>query len=184
MISSDTTTSTTKSVSAVIISHADKEQVLGMVKQLNEQTKPPDEFILCVCCMEIGDIEADIKLLDIHRDDVGQSKCDMGLRLATKDYVGFFSSDDYYEPNYIEELMKHDTDIVYCDFWSRVYNNTIGANPVVGQITRGCYLVRREFAVKVGYNGREYHSDGTFIEDLVKAGASEHRVPAVLYKHL
>jgi len=172
-------------VSAVVISHGNKEAISKMVYDLRHQTKPPDEIILAVCCVDsLDDIPADIRLLDKHRDDVGQSKCDFGLRMATQDYVGFFSSDDEYDPAYIEELSKLDADILHCHFKSHLVGEVISPKPVVGEITRGSFLVRREFAIKAGgYDNWTYSGDGAFIMKLVQKGATDAVVPKMLYKH-
>lgn len=171
------------SVSAVIIGHQDVKQVKAMIRQLKRQSQPPDEIILCVCCMDTTGIKVDIILNDRHHDDVGQSKCDMGLRLATKQYVGFFSSDDEYLPDYIEKLASVTAEVVFCDFWSHLIGKVIEARPEPGVITRGCYLVDRQFALQIGYRHRNYIGDGLFIMDLMNLGATAKRVPELLYYH-
>lgn len=174
-------------ISAVVISHGAKDAVIKMVDALkNTQTKPPDEIILAVCCIDsIDDIPyTDIKLLDRHRDDIGQSKCDFGLRQATMDYVGFFSSDDEYQPTYLEKLSQLDADIVHSQFDSHLAGLVLTPKLSIAQITRGSFLVQRSFALEHGgYDRRDYNADAGFIEKLAKAGATDAVVPEVLYKH-
>lgn len=170
-------------ITAVVLSHGNDEAVDTMVKSLREQTKPPDEIILIVCCIEGGAQGVDIMLFDKHREDWGHTKCAVGLQLATMDYVGFFSSDDGYEPTYLEKLSKQNADIVACGFRSHLVGEVNTPTPHVGAITRGCFLVEREFAQKIGYNSRGYSADGQFIIDLVNAGASFAAVPEVLHYH-
>lgn len=168
-------------VSAVIISHADRDQVEVTLEMLRSQTRPPEEVILTVCCMDVADLKADIVLLDRHRDDVGQSKCHFGITLATQDYVGLFSSDDSYAPHYLERMLAEDADIIHCDF--QHVGAVMRSVPIIGRITRGCYLVRASVAKTVGYNHMVYEGDGLFIEDLKKHGASDVNVPEVLHFH-
>lgn len=158
-----------------------------MVEALKGQTKPVDEIILTVCCIEaIEDVQADIRLLDVHRDDWGQSKCDYGLRMATKDYVGFFAPDDEYEPNYIEKLSEHEgTDIIHCQFDSHLAGHMANPRPVIGSITRGSFLVKRSIAMRNGsYDDRSHAADGAFIEKLKRKGATDVVVAEFLYRHL
>jgi hypothetical protein len=128
-------------------------------------------------------IEADMVLLDSHRDDVGQRLCDYGLRLASCDYVFFASCDDEYDPRFLEEMTKHDADIIHCDFHSHLNGGPVVSAPALGSITRGSFLVRRELAQSVGYNHRDYEGDGKFIADMKAAGATDVRVPEILYWH-
>lgn len=168
-------------VSAVVICHADRPQLDQALDALKAQTQPPDEVIVTVCCMDTVGIQADVVLLDQHRDDWGQSKCDIGIRLATMEYVGLFSSDDGYEPTYLERMSKETADLVHCDFIHM--GSPMRSVPETNRITRGCYLVRTRVAQRVGYNHRDYAGDGRFVEDLIEAGASEVNVPETLHIH-
>ena len=174
---------TPRRVTAVVIAHQNKPELLTLLENLKQQTRPVDEVILCVCCMDASDIVADIKLLDIHRDDIGQSKCDMGLRLSTGDYTFLASSDDEYHPEFIERLLGQNTDLILSGFHSHLVGEVAHSEPIVGRVTRGSFLVNTRKAVEVGYNHRNYEGDGLFIEDMVKAGASWSHVPEVLYYH-
>ena len=182
----DTTTERKFTTTAVIIGHEDREALIEAIQSVYLQTLPPDEVIACVCCMSpeyLVEYGADIVVNDKHQNDVGQRFCDYGLKLASKDYVWFYSSDDYYDDNWLASMQVEPTDIILGGFDSRLVGRVEHSQPIIGQVTRGSFLVRREFAQKVGYNGREYSSDGQFIRDLVEAGASHCSVDKVLYKH-
>ncbi len=171
------------SLSAIVISHGHPEDVKKMIDLLNAQTRPPDEIIATVCCMSVDDLKVDIALRDIHREDIGQSKCDFGINLATKEYVGFFSSDDGYASNYIERMLQESADLIYCGFRSHLAGTIMTATPVVGRITRGCYFVRTSVAKRVGYKHWTYEGDGLFVQDLVSQGVSQASIPEILHYH-
>lgn len=170
-------------ITAIVLGHSDAEQIKGMLEQMHEQTKTPDEIIVCVCCMSVDWIDADKVLLDKHVDDTGQRLCDYGLRLASKDYVMFASSDDQYDVKFIERLSQETADIIHCDFYSHLLGREIQSQASLGSITRGSFIVRREIAKEIGYNHRDYNGDGHFVHDLKNAGATDIRVPEVLYRH-
>jgi hypothetical protein len=173
-----------RTVTAVVLGHGDRAAVDGMVKQMRAQTVPPAEVIVCVCCMDAAGIDADLVVIDQHEDDVGQRLCDYGLRLATADAVMFANSDDDYDPRFVEVLSGHQDHLVHCDYVSHLHAEpVVESRPAVGHITRGSFLVDRPLAQRVGYRHRVYEADGLFIEDLVRVGATTHRVPLVLYRH-
>lgn len=166
------------SISAVVVGHG--QSLYPMINQLKKQSRPPDEIIAIYCCWP-KQPNADIVVRDIHRGDWGNLGCSIGLQLASKDYVGFFNSDDELDPSYIEKLMSHNEDLIYCDFHSHLTGKTEAA-PVIGQITRGAYIIRTEVARKFGY-GNTYESDGILPKDIAEAGYSHIRVPETLYYH-
>lgn len=170
-------------VTAVVIAHQNKKELKALLSNLSQQTHPIDELILCVCCMDVTNIHADIKLLDIHRDDTGQSKCDIGLRLSTGNYTFLASSDDEYHPEFIDRLLEQDSDLILSGFHSHLVGEVRDSKPITGRVTRGSFLVKTKKAQEVGYNHRTYEGDGLFVEDMVKAGASWSQVTRVLYRH-
>lgn len=171
------------SVTAVVLGHGDRKAVLGMIEQMRAQTKPPKQIIVAVCCMDTKALNVDIVIEDKHKDDWGQRLCDYGLRLADQDYVLFASCDDEYMPTFLEELTKHNEDIIHCDFKSHLLGRVVESACGIGSITRGNFVVKRAKAQPLGYNHRDYNGDGKFIVDMKKIGATDVRVPSVLYNH-
>ena len=165
-------------VTAIILGHSDTEGIRQVYEQLQPQV---DETIVITCCehVDLGDINIRVG----HRDDWGQSKCDMGLRLASKDYVMFASSDDNYLPDFIEGLSGYDEDLILGGFRSHLVGEVKNSTPVIGGVTRGSFLARRELAQQVGYNHHDYNGDGKFIQDMVSSGATWVSVPVVNYLH-
>lgn len=170
------------SLSAVVVCHQDKEGLLSFLSRLKEQTKRPDEVIACVCCMDLSNIEADIVLSSPHKEDWGAEKCDQGLKLAQMDYVWYCNADDEPHKTFIERLTAEDGDIIACDFNSRLAGLNVAVAPVVGQITRGCFIVKRESAQAIGYKDRTYEADGMHAKALADSGRFV-RVSENLYEH-
>lgn len=169
-------------VTAVVVGHQNAREMDDMLTCLRAQTRPIDQFIVVTCCMAVTPV-ADICVQDIHREDWGQTKCDIGLRLSTSDYTFFASSDDYYEPEFVDELLKHDADLILSGFNSRLAGIVTDSQPTIGRVTRGSFLVRTSKGQAVGYNHRHYEADGQFVLDLIAAGATWVSVPKILYQH-
>lgn len=165
-------------VSAVVIGHNDPQGVATIISQLRPQV---DEIITITCCDNQS--TGDITVYDAHHDDVGQSKCDIGIRLATKDYVLLASSDDEYLPDFVKDMQGHTEDLLLGGFQSHLVGTVTNSTPSLGRVTRGSFLVRREKALEVGYNHRNYEGDGLFIEDMVRNGATWVAIDKVNYIH-
>lgn len=165
-------------VTAVIVGCRDSEGIKSVYDQLRPQV---EEIIVITCCER--SVLGDMNLHVAHRDDWGQSKCDQGLSLATQDYVMFASSDDEYLPNFISTLKKYDTDLILGGFRSHLVSEQRNSRPVIGLVTRGSFLVKREVGQKHGYKDHSYTGDGQFVEDLVKNGATWTNDPEVNYIH-
>lgn len=176
------------SVTAVILGHGDRKAIEHALIEAQNQTDKPNQIIVCVCCMEVDsllDMGADMVLLDNHVDDIGQRFCDFGLRLANQEYVWFYSCDDEYSEDWLKSMrVDEPVDLILGGFESRLVGRIEHSEPILGKVTRGSFLVRREKGLEVGYTGREYSSDGKFIRDLVDSGATWTATGTVLYKHL
>lgn len=170
------------SVSAVVICHQSKDQLINFLDNLKSQTKPPDEVIVCVCCLELDGIEADIIIGSPHKDDWGAEKCDQGLKLASMDYIWYCNVDDEPHTGFLERLTRENGDIIACDFNSHLAGLNTAVAPVVGQITRGCFIVRRDVAQQIGYYHRTYEADGLHAKEIAENGSFK-RVEEVLYTH-
>lgn len=171
------------SVTAVVLSHQNKDQVVHMLKRLSEQTVKPDEVILSVCCMDVSDLVADVKVVDTHADDFGHGHCDKGLRLSTSDYTFFASADDDYDDTFIEALSAKNADLILGGFRSHLAGDVRISKPCVGEVTRGSFLIKTVTGQRIGYSGRGYSYDGQFILDVVKSGATVENVAEILHYH-
>lgn len=136
--------------------------------------------------------------------DFGHSQRAFGLENAgDAEFIVFTGADNYYLPRFTEYLLaafKPGAVAAYCDFVSRFGEDglppdhpgprvaswrTVDAAPERGRIDCGAVMVRAEAARLVGWTGRDYSADWTFIEALIdRYGARAFvKVPQVLYVH-
>lgn len=177
-------------VTAIVTSHANPLGTANIIEMLQGQTRVVDEIIVLASGEDIEDLPMPPVVWarqEPDREDWGHEKRAAGVDMATGDLLGFFNSDDWYEPTYIEEMVDAigEHDIVFCDFKSHLFGgNVVQTSAKHGKCTSGNFLVRTDLAQAVGYNHREYNADWKFIEDLLKEGATWTRLEKVLYKHL
>lgn len=165
---------------AVVTSHGTPGPA-RILDVLAAQTVPPDQTILYLSGQDPAEHDgADVRLWPNHRD-WGHSKRADGLALATGEWVGWFADDDDYRPDYIETMVGHDADLVYCDFDNR--GRPTAARLESGRITCGAIVARTELARQVGWNGRTYEADWDFVADMIAAGARTHHVARLLHFH-
>jgi len=102
-------------------------------------------------------------------------------------YVTTTSSEDYYVPTFVESVLKHDTDMVYWDFVTHIFEyKTIQATcrPWRSKIDWGCFAVK---ANKMSFPEKTeeieaYISDGLTAERLVRQQKLETmHIPSVLF---
>lgn len=168
-------------ISVIVTAHADKEQLVSFLERLKKQTHQPDELIVCMSDITPDGIKADMLVLDKNRNDWGHHKRDIGLRLATKEYVCFMNSDDEYDPSFINKMLTVNKDLMFCD-WDENGRPQV-SYPSIGTITAGNFVIRRKLAQSVGWNGRTYIADGEFIMRVMETSPAYEHVPEFLYTH-
>lgn len=169
----------TDTVTVVVTAHEDVAQMADALRCVALQTWPEREVILLACCIpqlkEWWGVDPEPCM-----EDYGHAKRAKGLQLARGDWVLFWNADDHYHPDALRLLVlgarESGADIVACDWVPKFAPRVRVPSPRVGSITSGNFIARRELAQRVGYNHRHYEADGRFIEDLVAAGASFHRI--------
>lgn len=119
---------------------------------------------------------------------------EIGAALATGTWLAFPSEDGYFCPWYLERMLKkadaENLDLVYCDtvIGNPWVHRCLSVQPVIGNIDKTSFVVRREWFCKMGgFNvenvGGPAPSDGIFIEKSVAAGARHAKVSEVLCVH-
>jgi len=103
----------------------------------------------------------------LHQENKGLYKTrEVGLSLATGDYVGWIDADDYAEPNMFEVLyntaIEHDSELVICDYswfpekiptkekWFREYTGKVDTTFVERNSQTINKIVKRELMVRLG----------------------------------
>jgi len=115
-----------KKVSIVVINYNDKVRVQRAIDSCLNQTWKDIEVILVDdgSTKEVRDLylpyKDKIKLVQLERTSVternpGRAR-NRGADVATGDYICFLDSDDYYDTKFVEELVKDDHPISFCDW--------------------------------------------------------------------
>lgn len=115
-----------------------------------------------------------------------------GIRLANGDYVCLLNSDDFYEPNFIEEVVARATqtnaDIVYTDYFHS--KNYMSAQPISAGVLLGhlnichnTFLVSRASYNHIGPYEERFRivSDAVWIRKAWRKGLRFERVPQALF---
>lgn len=112
-----------------------------------------------------------------------------GATLATGEYLCFPSDDGYYAPRFLELMLRHgaNADLIYSNCVYDGHGCECGfmdAAPKCGSIDKGGFLVRRSlFTGFLGPFGADRAADGWLIEELVRSGASQQKVPILGWVH-
>lgn len=169
----------------MVIAHADRENLIRMLKSLDRQTHKPDETIALCSDIDLDGLQEtfpSVKFqIEPNLSDWGHEKRAKGLDLATSDYISWFNHDDSYHYTFIEKMMEaasSGVDVAYCG-WNK------NAYPSFGkfQCTSGNFIANVKYARSAGYEDRHYEADSTFIEKLSGLGGKIKFVPEVLYHH-
>lgn len=170
---------------AVVIAHADRENLVRVLGSLEKQTRKADETIALCSDIDIDGLQENFPSVKFHiepdRSDWGHEKRAKGLDLATSEYIAWFNHDDTYHKTFIERMMvpaDAGASVVYCG-WSK------NAYPFFGkyQCTSGNFIANVRYARTAGYHDRHYEADATFIDELAKLGGKIDFVSEVLYHH-
>ena len=149
-----------------------------------------------------------IKFLQLERGDRAVRSPSMarnaGIGAATGDFISFLDSDNYIENTFVEEMMKKDTDVCFCDWEivgkqsyavniSNVWDmNLIASSGGVGilqnyiqftHLDHQCLLIRKKYLDKIGvYDLRLPRSqDCDMIVRLILGGGEWSYVPKKLF---
>jgi len=185
----------TVTFTAIVVSCGDEAGLRSILGQLRYQTRPPDETIAVVSdtpnVAQLREHFPDVTFVEQEKaGDWGHQARATGLELATREWVGWFNSDDRYDPTYLEKMMgaSDGVDAAFCDWNDRPGDAYFG---LYGS-TAGNFIVRRVVAVGVGWptdmvsvSGMPpgYANDGRFIDAVVASGATYRKVPEFLYLH-
>jgi glycosyltransferase involved in cell wall biosynthesis len=119
-------------------------------------------------------------------NDWGQTVKRMGAEMSRGDILGFPNDDAYYTPTYLERmagtLRQEQLGLVSCDWLFDIMGYVPwNAQPVVGHIDIGGFLVTRDAMCLVPWTGSHQTADGEWVQQLVAAGVRYGKAPGVLY---
>jgi len=125
---------------------------------------------------------------DKRYNDWGHTPREMGKQMSTADYIIMTGDDNYYTPNFVEEistLCKQKVGMVYWDMVHSHFNYAyFKCVPAGGQIDMGAFATRRDLAQQL-YLGTDYAADGWFVENFKQRFPVENiaKVNKVLFVH-
>lgn len=125
-----------KKVSIIVPVYKVEKYLKECLESLRKQTYENIEIILCddgspdncpEICEKYAKMDARFKVL--HKENGGAASArNMGMNMATGEYVGFVDSDDYVHPDYIQCLTNsmeiHHADISVCSYLNLFQNRT------------------------------------------------------------
>ena len=160
--------------SIVIINYNDKIRVDRAINSALNQTYRYKEVIV----VDDGSDDETRKIYDRFKDKITlvqlerKSKTERnpsrarnaGIEVATGSYICFLDSDNYYSKDFIAELMKYESDVMYCDWsiigldkYSAVIKNVWDMEkPILENylkythLDHQCLLIKKELLDKVG----------------------------------
>ena len=114
-------------VSIIVINYNDKERVIRAIDSALNQTWQDKEIILVDDGSDAETRElykkydnSNFKLVQLERDDLAartpRRARNEGYKVATGEYICFLDSDNYYDKNFVEELIKPGADVAFCDW--------------------------------------------------------------------
>lgn len=168
---------------AIVVSRGNEPGLRNMLGCLRYQTRPPDQTVAVCSDQPLARLREDFPdVLFVDQaaaGDFGHAARALGLELAEREWVGWFNDDDDYRLDYVARMLDAgaEADAVYCD-----WNESVGCVFAMGSSTAGNFIVRTGVAQNVGWRGRDYAADGTFITAINQASRVV-KVPVVLYWH-
>jgi glycosyltransferase involved in cell wall biosynthesis len=111
--------------------------------------------------------------LETRYNDWGHTPRNIGLEMATEEWVVMTGEDNYYTPVFVDEFLKnaeHNTKFVYCDMvhnWVNKEYIYVPAAPIYGRIDIGNFMTRRKFAQQLRLDVKEIAADAKFVEEYI-----------------
>ena len=141
-------------------------------------------------------IQTEFKFSDHRYNDYGHSLREIALMEATSKYLLLTNDDNYYTPNFIEELMpaleSGNFDISYCNMIHShmTYRSPspIGYQPLytqtqLGWIDIGSFIFNTKLGQAAGFSDRGFDADGLFLERMMRNGARAFKIEKFLFVH-
>lgn len=131
-----------------------------------------------------------IKYIEVERNpsDYGGHCRQAGFDIATGNWIGTTSDDNYYAPVYFAWMLskaKTDgADFVYCNMVHSITGwCAFITHPHIGAIDAGGWLCRAKFVKETNWPPAWHGSDGVYVESLLRAGAKATKVDGFIFTH-
>lgn len=138
----------------------------------------------------INEYPENIKFTFLNKryNDWGHTPREIGKQESEADYIVLTNDDNYYTPNFVDELLKATVDnpgIVYWDMVHSYYNYShFKCKPFYNQIDMGAFATRRDMAQNV-HMKTVFAADGLFINELIEKYPQEKivKIDKILFIH-
>lgn len=126
--------------------------------------------------------------MDKRYNDWGHTPRELGKQMSECQYIIMTGDDNYYTPNFVNELEIHsemDYGMLYWDMVHSHYDYTyFECIPAVNRIDMGAFATRRDLAQQIEL-GKEYAADGLYVEKFKQQFPRERivKIPKVLFVH-
>lgn len=157
----------------------------GRIEELDIEVPTPAESVVQEWMLMEADSRVTIVDCRPYAGDWHQSARIKGAAVARGAWLGFPPDDAYYCPRYLEWMVAAGVSqgwgLVYCDWiYDGMGYQWHQAQPFVGQVDVGGFLVRRDVYDAVGWPWRDHEGDGKFVAACAAYGAHG-RVSHTLY---
>lgn len=200
-------------VSVIVAVYNAEKTLPRLLDSLKAQTMPVFEILLIddgsrddsgAICDRYAETDSRFKVFHKPNEGIGATR-QFGIEHATGEYTIHADSDDWAEPDYLEQLYNAaastGADMVICDFWRLCFNKTaymkqeprsydtdILLEDLLGRLANSPWnkLIRRSFYMErnIRYTGGlNYGEDQLFNLQMIKAGASVSYLPKALYHY-
>jgi len=141
-------------------------------------------------------IQIKYRFSDNRYNDYGHSLREVALLDATSEFLLLTNDDNYYTPNFLEELMpalkSRVYDIRYCNMihCHKKYrsHSPLGYHPLytqmkLGWIDIGSFIFNTRKGQKAKFSDRSFDADGLFLERMIANGARSYKSDKFLFVH-
>lgn len=121
-------------------------------------------------------------------NDFGHTPREIGKQLSRATYIIMTGDDNYYTPNFVEELKTVSANKPGIIYWDMVHSHYdyqyFKCEPAFNQIDMGAFATRRDLAQQIAL-GKEYAADGLFIENFKHIFPNEKivKINKILFVH-
>jgi len=121
-------------------------------------------------------------------NDWGHTPREIGKQQAVADYIIMTGDDNYYTPNFVEELVKASEGNPGMIYWDMIHSHYdyqyFKCVPAYNQIDMGAFATRRDLAQQIPL-GVQYAADGLFVESFKHMFPNEEmvKINKVLFVH-
>lgn len=121
-------------------------------------------------------------------NNFGHTPREIGKQMSGAKYIIMTGDDNYYTPNFVNELRIASEDNPGMVYWDMIHSHYdysyFKCSPSYNQIDMGAFATRKDLAQQINL-GEEYAADGLYVENFKNKFASEKiiKIEKVLFVH-